>query len=612
MGKSLKPALCLVVLLRLSNWFICMILLTRHYVLPALFRREMKENFENPKNEKCLEKENVEARHIYRMYNTQYYAFSFKFSSYHTYNIMYRQEEFDGLKSKMALSCSPIVFSGKLFHLLFLSLFCNSIHITAAKTKFYVIPAYNALGLPATPAANVRRVMVTVGSSKQTQGIYQNTIDTGSGLLDIKCNTPKTNSHVKDAYTWYNTTSLNLTPEQCRAQHTGNCYVGNSCWFSTKLTNGTFFSGYAGPFARDTVTFPGASPALTVDQAIFGCSESFKACIGTSKECNSFNKCPPSHLPPQKPSQPFRYGAPARGVEFGFTFSAPSIPSQLVTRGVIDKAIALCYIQSPTTTSCNADNVLNSYVVMGKAPGPSSYITTVPLAIVPPHAGSTPSATTLPTALFRSVLVAATVPVFGSSDVASFEFSVDDKGKERSKPKTVLWDSGAGGKMAVPKTVYQAYLDYFDAALKQFNSTGDYAGKFSVCPAKKHCGGNFDVTHGKQGRAACISLSVDLKDDGAIKAATKALTQLYPSSIDFFLKNGTGAVSLPTVTPVYNCKESRINMCSFISPGAPWIATPWFTGKWVEFDLTQSPAGLPWANGVMRVASVDSCEFLSK
>lgn len=197
-----------------------------------------------------------------------------------------------------------------------------------------LLPSYV---LPVFPAGN--QLVATTSRQVQLQFGQQttvrSTVDTGSGLTDLECATPMTMTGPTDippgVYVWSNTTTSNVNSTECALLGLGNCMAGGSCWWSSALTGGADYHTYSGVMASDTLSFPGSTPALSIANAPFGCSQSYSSCTRQEANCPaSLQGCPPT----QQIVKPGK-GAAVQGIEFGFTFSQSSTPSELVRRGMI-------------------------------------------------------------------------------------------------------------------------------------------------------------------------------------------------------------------------------------------------------------------------------------
>jgi hypothetical protein len=96
---------------------------------------------------------------------------------------------------------------------------------------------------------------------------------------------------------------------------------------------------------------------------------------------------------------------------------------------------------------------------------------------------------------------------------------------------------------------------------------------------------------------------------------------MYPASIDIQLQGGAVA-QLPTAFPLSVCGGSTNTMttavavCSYVQAtpqGAGsylWLAGPWFTGRFVQFDSSAPAAGYPDSTGTVYWSNpISSCAF---
>lgn len=281
-----------------------------------------------------------------------------------------------------------------------------------------------------------------------------------------------------------------------------------------------------------------------------------------------------------------------------------------------DEVLGLCFQPPAVLTNCSAAAAATSttqptsYVVLGRATPPNATIVSVPMILTPvtfeqniPPPNSAARALT-----FRTPLLGVSVAVFGQpSNVTTTNYT--------SGQYNVLWDSGAYAKLGVGPDAYAAYLAYFQAALANYNTTsagGIYQGQYQSCDATQYCGSNYMGYPGSQGPATCMQLPVSSTlNTSTTSSALIALKLLYPPSINFTVASDT-VIQIPTTNPIYDCANNQVTVCSYASDGYPWIASPWFEKRWVQFDASQPMQGYPWSNGTMSFSAkhLSSCGFL--
>lgn len=483
--------------------------------------------------------------------------------------------------------------------------------VSAAVPGSFVVPAQVLPGY--ARALTVRQIQLTYGTGSNSETVWA-TVDTGSALANIECNTGSTGSPVSGVYT-FNSSSQAVNQANCPAlMPNGGCFSDNTCWFSSALTGGPEYYVYSGPLVNDTVSFPGSAPPLALQHAAFACSQSYSTCLSTAANCPaSLQTCPPPQTPIKPPS--------VDGVMFGFTFTPVSLVQQLVDAGSIDKVVALCYQPDPATLQCGMGmSPVNSYVAFGRGAQPMGSIgipAQIPISLTSFNSsvttGAAGSSSSIGSVHFVTPLQNMVVPVYGATAAGNSGTVINV-----AAGVTVLWDSGAAGKFEIPTNGYDAYLAYFNAALAVMNGTaagGAFRGKFVECQAEGLCGANYmqsgSAVYPNQGPATCIAIGLaNIQNATEAAAAFAALQSLYPPQITLGLPGYN--LSLATATPILACNRSQAAVCSYVSPGSSgWIAAPLFTGRWVQFDATAPMPGYPWSNGTMSVLETSTCEWVT-
>lgn len=115
----------------------------------------------------------------------------------------------------------------------------------------YVLPAHYPPGFR-TYAANIRAVKLQFGQGSNVATVYS-TVDTGSGFVDISCNTPATGTPVKGVYTFSNAAGSNVNASTCDSLQAGGCMVGENCWWSSGVSGKRIT--FELPFPRSVLTF---------------------------------------------------------------------------------------------------------------------------------------------------------------------------------------------------------------------------------------------------------------------------------------------------------------------------------------------------------------------
>ncbi|KAI7839555.1 hypothetical protein COHA_006682 [Chlorella ohadii] len=220
----------------------------------------------------------------------------------------------------------------------------------------------------------------------------------------------------------------------------------------------------------------------------------------------------------------------------------------------------------------------------------------------PVRASSTSGAAS--TNKFRSAVQGASVPVFGSSTPWSANYTGGSNGTV-----TVLWDTGAEGMLMVPSDVFAAFQAYYTAASQQVKANTSF--NITSCDAASFCG--HSTPTGNDAAYACQSIALPADAPaGTLAAAQQALLSMYPPSVDVLLQGGATA-AIPGAVLVNDCtgpdysQTSGVAACSYIRGPVGdmgqnfWAASPFFTGRFVQFNAT---------GGIMRFSDpIPSCDF---
>lgn len=277
-----------------------------------------------------------------------------------------------------------------------------------------------------------------------------------------------------------------------------------------------------------------------------------------------------------------------------------------------------CYLRPQKDFSCAATNKPNSAVVLGpalpRAIPSASRLFKAPLipAVFPSNVAAGEA---IPqTHTMRSNVDSVSVPVYGS-DAPWVSTDFEDV--------SILWDTGAYGQSTVTTPVYNAFVQYFEAAWAAVNASAPmqrYKFVIQKCPVVSAvCGDNIlsSALH------SCLQIEFPTDAPNAERqAARKVLASLYPASIQIKPQGG-GIVKLATAFPLNLCSGKNfantegIAVCSYIQPpNIPsasyfWLAGPFFHGRFVQFEASGPMAGYPESVGTISWSNspIDSCQF---
>lgn len=280
-----------------------------------------------------------------------------------------------------------------------------------------------------------------------------------------------------------------------------------------------------------------------------------------------------------------------------------------------------CYVRPQKDLNCRATIKPSSAVVLGsalpRALRSASRLYKAPLipAVFPDSIQ--PNQAIPQTHTFRSKVQGVTVPVYGSSTPWT-------DSEEDLSGVSILWDSGAHGQSTVTTATYGAFVRYFEAAWGAVNASQAlqrYGFVINKCPdVGTVCGDNIDSS------ALHSCLQISLPADASVskrQAARQVLSSLYAPSIRITPVGG-GVVKLPTAFVLNlcsgqdNCDTSGVAVCSYIqAPNIPgsggyfWLAGPFFTNRFVQFDASGPMPGYPQSTGTILWSDpvLSSCDF---
>ncbi|PRW05907.1 hypothetical protein C2E21_9413 isoform A [Chlorella sorokiniana] len=496
--------------------------------------------------------------------------------------------------------------------------------VAATPPSYVASVAHQKAGTQPYPrGCNNRAITIAVGQGSSAV-TYDFTVDSGSGLLELSCASSTSNANCPKALTnSYKLSSSKVlnTQATCTAAGSGCLLPGSQqCYYSQGLTGGTGFNGNKGVFAKDTITVKNMLSGSLSFPAAFACAEATWKCSETDTSCIQGNQtCPSTAAAASNILKGGCVGDNA-GIEAGFTFSlggrpsAAALPEQVFQSGLIkNRTLGFCWQPPQKDSNCSAALASNSAVVFG--PARPAALKNAVLSVSPlinatfgPTTGAAASTHT-----FRSNVAGVYIP--GGNGVQPWKTSYNG-----SVP-SVLWDSGAYGSSEVPTPVFNAFLNYYTAA--RAKAVNEWSGIFTIsnCDAKKLCGSNTPP-----GAHACQYIALPSNATAVHRvAARNALLSMYPPSIDIQLEGGAIA-PLPAAFAVNDCQgsgytsQAGVAVCSYVQAppagtgggaGYFWVAGPWFTSRFVQFDLSPSPPEFPTATaGVIRFSNtIASCAF---
>lgn len=490
--------------------------------------------------------------------------------------------------------------------------------------SYVVSVAHQTAGTQPYPrGCNNRAITIAMGQGSSAV-TYDFTVDSGSGLLELSCASSTSNANcpspLKNSYQ-LSSSKIVSTQAACTAAGTGCLLPGsNQCYYSQGLTGGTGYNGNKGVFAKDTITVKNMISGNLTFAATFACAEARWKCNETDTACIQGNQtCPSTAAAAQNILKGGCVGDNS-GIEAGFTFSlggrpsALALPEQVFDAGLIkNRTLGFCWQPPQKDANCSAPLASNSAVVFGPARPKalkSATLSVAPLinATFGPTTGAGASTHT-----FRSNVAGVYIP--GGNGVQPWKTSYSG-----SVP-SILWDSGAYGSSEVPTPVFNAFLSYYTAARAKV--INEWSGIFTItsCDAKLFCGSNTPP-----GDQACQYIALPSNATAVHRvAARNALLSMYPPSIDVQLEGGAIA-PLPAAFALNDCQgsgytqQAGVAVCSYVqappagsggSVGYFWVAGPWFTSRFVQFDLSPSPPEFPQSTaGVIRFSNtITSCAF---
>jgi hypothetical protein len=177
----------------------------------------------------------------------------------------------------------------------------------------------------------------------------------------------------------------------------------------------------------------------------------------------------------------------------------------------------------------------------------------------------------------------------------------------------VSFNPGEHGMLTVPNPVYNAFLDYFNQASAKARSDSSVSGiTIERCPVPSDvCGVGFDAPH------ACQQVRMVTDDPFKLNKATMLLLSMYPSiNITF---QGGAVAEVITAMDLKLCDGDTgtlgVAVCSYVQPAPEseqgfGLGAPWFTGKFVQFDVSGPAAGFTESVGKITWSDpINSCMF---
>jgi hypothetical protein len=206
---------------------------------------------------------------------------------------------------------------------------------------------------------------------------------------------------------------------------------------------------------------------------------------------------------------------------------------------------------------------------------------------------------------YRSSATAASVPLFLKPNMTEGAWSQNLSGI------LVNFNPGEHGMLIVPSPVYAAFLDFFNQGLAKARSE---ASGFTIepCPSPSEvCGQSFNAPH------ACQQVRIVTDDLFKLNRATMLLRSMYPN-INATLQGGA-VVEISTALDLKLCDGDTgtqgVAVCSYVQPAPDseqgfGLGAPWFTGKFVQFDVSGPAPGFAESVGKVTWSDpINSCMF---
>ncbi|WIA30695.1 hypothetical protein OEZ86_000764 [Tetradesmus obliquus] len=295
-----------------------------------------------------------------------------------------------------------------------------------------------------------------------------------------------------------------------------------------------------------------------------------------------------------------------------------AVPEQLFRAGAVsNRVMGFCYLQPQKDNNCRGRLRRNSAVVLGPAVPKDLTDTILPVqtysapllpAVLPKQV---PGAAFAYANTYMSLVTSASVPVYLRPNMTQGPWSQNFTGT------AVSFNPGEHSMLTVPTPVYTAFLDYYNqAAVKARSDAAAQGLTIQRCPApvEQVCGMASNAPH------TCQQVSMATDDPSKLATATMLLLSMYPS-INITLQGGAAA-EVATAIDLKLCDgdgstgvTQGVAVCSYVLPAPEGdqgfgLGAPWFTGKFVQFDVSGAAPG--YAESVGKVTwsdPINSCMF---
>lgn len=525
-------------------------------------------------------------------------------------------------------------------------------------------------GYPALYPAGIYPVGPSSVMASPTVGGAQYSIvaDTASDLISVPCNTPYSASLCTAANapaaaaalaaSYAPPAAVTMGAAACAASTTTDCFgyltdpslpvQQPACWFSQRLTGGTYDNSPAGfyttgtPLAFSTKQTCQSPPSLAFGGTI-ACGLNFRQCSASGACKQALAQCTPDWSASSAAGAPgciYEPDGTPYATELGWQFAIPSsaaplasynaVPSQVLRAGLIaQRKLSFCWTQPSTAYNCTAINSpqpVPSYNVLGPArpraiKAGAGALGTAPLSCL---AANDTANTTTDASVQKFWAQLATVTVQPPANLAQEVAPQPVTGLASNPAAAALLDTGAYTQQMVPPPVFNVYYNMSinglakasALALDQGFSTGIEGCNTSPnYPNTKYCQGSILNT-----TLSCRKIRLLSAANVANRAiAAQILQDSWPSSLDVSFAGGTGPpASMPGAFVRYYCNATTGSMpppgddcvvvgCSYVnSYDYAWFAGPFFYrnsipppggpppspgGTWTEFDMSAPPPG---------------------
>lgn len=472
---------------------------------------------------------------------------------------------------------------------------------------------------------------------------YDFTINTASSVLLMTCRTGPARANCPAGLP----ASDNYVLQAANAVKGSNCSsiatgvgcplpdpLNNRCFVSEPVTNRDgSHTIHNAVLSQDMITVRNVLYGNVISfKGYFGCSQASISCGAAASSCYSDATTCPKTAAGIAPLFQGGCSGSGRGLTAGWSFSSNNavsnggvpaagtlaVPEQLFRAGaVLKRVMGFCYLQPQKDNNCRGRLRRNSAVVLGPAVPKDLTDTILPVqtysapllpAVLPKQV---PGAAFAYANTYRSLVASASVPVYLRPNMTQGLWSQNFTGT------AVSFNPGEHSMLTVPTPVYTAFLDYYNqAAVKARSDAAAQGLTIQRCPApvEQVCGMASDAPH------TCQQVSMATDDPSKLATATMLLLSMYPS-INITLQGGAAA-EVATAIDLKLCDgdgstgvTQGVAVCSYVLPAPEGdqgfgLGAPWFTGKFVQFDVSGAAPG--YAESVGKVTwsdPINSCMF---